>query len=125
MGENEISKKDVLGFEGLYLVTNTGKIISHNYLHHGITRELKQMDNGTGYLYVVLQKNKKRFKKYVHRIVLEAFKGKSTLDSNHKDFNRKNNHINNLEYVTKSENQRHQHSNRPRRRNEKGQFISV
>lgn len=119
----DLYEKEIEGFENLYSVTNTGKIVSKNYLNKGITKELKPQDNGNGYLYVVLQKDKKRFKKYVHRIVANAFIGFSKLEVNHKDLNKKNNNIKNLEYVTKSENHRHANQKRPRTRNGKGQFT--
>ena len=68
----QICSMEIVGFEGLYLVTSDGRIISKNYLNHGQTKELKQQDNGIGYLYVVLQKNKILSKKYVHRIVTSS-----------------------------------------------------
>jgi len=43
----------------------------------------------------------------VHRLVLLAFIGESDLDVNHKDGNKLNNALDNLEYVTKSENHIH------------------
>ena len=45
---------------------------------------------------------------YVHRLVAEAFLGKTQgLEVNHKDGNKSNNNVNNLEWVTASENQKH------------------
>lgn len=46
-------------------------------------------------------------KTWVHRLVLSAFKWKSNLDCNHIDWNKKNNNLENLEWVTKSENMKH------------------
>lgn len=43
----------------------------------------------------------------VHRLVMEAFVGPSNLQVNHKDFNRTNNHILNLEYCTAKQNNQH------------------
>jgi len=43
----------------------------------------------------------------VHRLVASSFFGESCLAVNHKDGNKKNNNIENLEYVTASENVRH------------------
>lgn len=40
----------------------------------------------------------------VHRIVMEAFKGKSDLTVDHIDGNKLNNSLDNLEYVTQAEN---------------------
>lgn len=46
----------------------------------------------------------------VHRLVMEAFEWESDLVVNHKDWNRANNHLENLEYTTQSENLRHARS---------------
>ena len=43
----------------------------------------------------------------IHRLVLEAFIGPSDLDVNHKDGNKLNNNLSNLEYVTRSDNAKH------------------
>lgn len=47
-------------------------------------------------------------KKYsVHKVVIESFKGNSDLQVNHRDGNKLNNNLSNLEYVTASENLKH------------------
>ena len=61
-----------------------------------------------GYIKVSLQKNKKTFYFSAHRLVAIMFLGDlENYEVNHKDRNKKNNHVNNLELVTKSENQTH------------------
>ena len=60
-----------------------------------------------GYLCVHLTKNNKGVHLLVHRAVLEAFVGLSNLQVNHKDGDKKNNRLENLEYVTNQENIRH------------------
>jgi hypothetical protein len=45
----------------------------------------------------------------VHRLVMKAFTGESSLPVNHKDKNRQNNHLGNLEYLTTGENNYHKH----------------
>lgn len=77
---------------------------------------LKQFDNGKGYLsiHLISEKLGSRFKpirKYVHRLVAEYF-----LDNpdnlpqvNHKDCNKSNNHVSNLEWVSAADNIRHSH----------------
>lgn len=94
--ENEIWKP-IKGFEGLYEVSNMGRIKS-------LPREiiLKQGVIVKGYLGVCLYKNKKGHSKRVHRLVAQAF-----LDDfdkyesvNHKDGNKQNNCVSNLEMVT-------------------------
>mmetsp|Transcript_43426 Transcript_43426/g.139579 ORF Transcript_43426/g.139579 Transcript_43426/m.139579 type:complete len:374 (-) Transcript_43426:303-1424(-) len=56
---------------------------------------------------------------YVHRLVARAFVGPppgDDLDVNHKDGNKDNNHVNNLEYMTRSENIKHSYTSNPERR---------
>jgi len=63
---------------------------------------LKCRENSTGYLRFGIPGNKTFF---VHRAVAEAFLGLANgLTVNHKDSNRKNNNLDNLEYMTQSEN---------------------
>lgn len=45
----------------------------------------------------------------VHRLVMKAFYGDSKFTVNHKDKNRKNNHLDNLEYLTIGENNYHRY----------------
>ena len=58
---------------------------------------------------------------YAHHIVMEAFIGPRPTDRvvNHKDGNKQNNALSNLEYVTRKENSKHAHDNLPRRRGPK------
>ena len=57
------------GFE----VSNLGRIMSLNYKNTGRAELKKPIDNGCGYLQVVLLKNKEEKKCYVHRLVAETF----------------------------------------------------
>jgi len=70
---------------------------------------LKQYMINSGYLIVVL--NSSRF--LVHRLILMAFSPTSSkeLQVNHIDFNKKNNNIENLEWVSQSENILHSYKN--------------
>lgn len=101
----EIFKK-IKGFEGLYEISNLGNIKSlvNRYSKVNI---LKYGISNSGYATITLCKNKKKYTKTIHRIMAETFFGYSTLQVNHKDGNKLNNNILNLEYVTKSENTRH------------------
>ena len=95
--------KDVPGYEGLYRVSNTGKVF-------GIKRKniLAAAPNEKGYMYVVLYKNGKMKSQRVHKIVMLAFCGKSNgLEINHIDGDKKNNNLSNLEYCTHYENMHH------------------
>lgn len=65
--------KDVVGYEGLYEVSNLGRVRSLNYLRTGQTRILKSHMDRKGYLGVALCKNGKATYKLVHRLVAMAF----------------------------------------------------
>lgn len=87
--------KDVAGYEGLYQVSDLGRVRS---LLHGKVRILKFLDNGYGYLKVELNRNGK----LVHRLVAEAFipNPLNLPQVNHKDEDKTNNTANNLEWCT-------------------------
>lgn len=100
---------DIEGFEGRYAVTSDGKIWSypkaigrHFKKHSG--RWLKPKKND-GYEYIIL--SGKTFK--VHRLVAQAFipNSENKPQVNHIDGNRINNKIENLEWMTCAENNRH------------------
>lgn len=97
--------KPVAGFEGLYEVSNTGRVKSLKRLH---TKEriLSQWLNHRGYARVTLWKENRQTKHSVHRLVADAFipnpYGKPQV--NHKDENKQNNAVENLEWCTQLEN---------------------
>lgn len=97
---NEILK-DVVGYEGLYVVSNQGNIYSLNYKRTGKVVKLKPGIDKDGYLQVSLFKNGE-VKRRIHRLVAEAFipNPKNLPEINHKDKNRQNNYVNNLEWCT-------------------------
>lgn len=80
--------------------------------------ECKQSDNGAGYLSVALKyikmPNGKFFtiREYVHRVVARHFleNPESYSQVNHKDCNKSNNHVDNLEWISPSENINHSHA---------------
>jgi len=96
--------KDVFGFEGLYKISNHGRVLS---LYNNIIR--KQFMPENRYPKVVISKNKKKYMKYIHRMVAMAFipNPQNKKEVNHKDGNKFNNAISNLEWVTPKENQQH------------------
>lgn len=101
--------KSVNGFEGLYMVSNLGRIKS---LPRNGTRKngsiLKPAIRGN-YLFVRLTGNRLDKKCSVHRLVAEAFIPNPSNKPlvNHKDGNKLNNNANNLEWCTQSENMIH------------------
>lgn len=70
--------KPIKGYEGLYEVSNMGRVRSLRN-NHGNYREkiLKQQDNGDGYLQVTLYKDGKAKHFTVHRLVAMAFCGET------------------------------------------------
>ena len=87
--------RDVKGYEGLYGVTAEGDV-------YGYKRKkfLKPSTDKDGYLYVDLHKNGKHKKFRIHRLVAEAYI--PNIDNlpmiNHKDENKANNCLQNLEW---------------------------
>ncbi len=98
----------VSGYEGRYAVSDQGNVMSMNFAKSGLPGLLKFNIN-RGYRTVELQTGsvKKRFT--VHRLVAAAFIGPRPEGQhiNHKDGNKANNALSNLEYCTPSENQKH------------------
>lgn len=91
--------KQILGFEGLYEVSRDGHIRSKR----GV---LKPHRNAKGYLRVDLWKNNIREHRFIHTEVMRAFVGerKGSLVIDHINFNKEDNSLSNLRYITNSEN---------------------
>lgn len=98
---------DIKGYEGIYQVSNLGNIKSIKYLN--TERVLRVYVNPDGYEYIGLWKYGMCAKYKVHLIVahnwLDKIEGKKYI--NHKDGNKTNNKVDNLEWCTKSENTKH------------------
>lgn len=107
--------KDIKGYEGIYQVSNTGKVkrVGKYSNQHGSTwtsdRLLSPSPKDNNYMVVGLSREGKVKSKYVHRLVAEAFipnpENKPTV--NHKNGDRSNNHFSNLEWATYLENNLH------------------
>ena len=100
--------RDVKEFEGLYQVSNYGRVKSFVSNKGDKTKILHLRTNGHYYI-VDLSKNSKVFKKYIHRIEANAFlqniENKETV--NHKNCNKLDNRLFNIEWNTRKENQQH------------------
>ncbi len=96
--KNEIWK-DIKNYEGLYQISNLGRVKSFIKWKGTNCRILKQIKNGAGYFAVVLYKNKKYKNKQVHNLVFETFKEKleKDYDIHHINKDEKYNYIDNLE----------------------------
>nr|DAK53368.1 MAG TPA: homing endonuclease [Caudoviricetes sp.] len=98
---NEIWK-DIVGYEGLYKVSNFGNIYSVKR-----KRNLKLLNNHHGYKRIRLYVGSKNWKIYaVHRLVVQAFihNPDNLPEVNHKDKNCSNNFVDNLEWCTRAYN---------------------
>lgn len=109
--------KDIEDFAGIYQVSDEGEVRSLDRFYcgrHTKGRILRPCLVGKGYKTVCLRKDLKTFRKYIHQLVAETFL--PTHDEgevvNHIDGNKCNNCINNLEWVTYSENNQHAYDNR-------------
>ena len=106
--------KDIKDYEGLYKISNYGRVksvcraipfINKNGIKSQISFKEKiksQSDNGHGYCKVELSKNNKFTNKYVHILVAEAFipNPLNLPTINHKDENKANNSVFNLEWCS-------------------------
>ena len=106
--------KDIAGYEGLYQVSNLGKVRSLQYGNRDEVRELYLKPHTRGYLQVELHKNGSRKMFTVHRLVAMAFVDgyEETKLVNHIDEDKQNNVSANLEWVTASQNVSHSISHR-------------
>lgn len=98
--------KDIKEYEGLYQVSNLGRVKSFigwtGKKYYYREKILKPQPNSNGYLRVVLKKNDNSKTYFVHRLVAETFIPNPNNYSvvNHKDENIKNNCADNLEWCT-------------------------
>lgn len=87
--------KDIPEFEQLYAATQDGQIWSHYK-----NKFLKPITNKAGYLKVTLVKNKTKYSKLIHRLIAQTYlpNPNNYPIVNHKDENKANNNINNLQW---------------------------
>lgn len=120
--------KDIKGYEGLYQISNLGRIKSlarrkkarrnKAGIHYTlpVTEKIMRLrpDKNFGYYYTNLSKNGKMKTHKAHRLVAEHFipNPQNKYAVNHKDGNKANNTITNLEWVTQSENEIHANLNK-------------
>ena len=95
--------KDIKGYESIYLVTKEGKVWSNR------SQRFIGSDVKNAYSIVDLRKGGRQNIRAIHRLVAEAFipNPDNLREVNHKDGNKHNNHIDNLEWVSSSQNTKH------------------
>lgn len=110
--------KEIKGYEGRYLISSSGDVISLKYAGSNRAKMLTWKINNKGYAWVELRKNGIKEQKLIHRLVAEAFIGKPDGLNliNHKDENPLNNDVSNLEWCDHSYNVRYSLDRHPERR---------
>ena len=98
--------KPVVGYEGLYEVSNIGRVRSINFHKSGKAKVMRPSFNTWGYLIVDLRKNNKRHSYAVHRLVALAFipNPDNLPEINHKNEIKYDNNVENLEWCTRKYN---------------------
>ena len=105
--------KEVKGFEGFYEVSNLGNVRScERVVSFGVQKRtvkseiIYQNPKGGNYLTVNFSANNKQYRKYVHRLVAEAFipNPENKAEVNHINEKHKDNRAENLEWVSRQEN---------------------
>lgn len=112
--------KDIVGYEGYYILSNRGEVVGLERTIVGkdgvvkIYKRKKQKTfiSTTGYVIVILCKNGVAKKKSIHRLLATAFipNPHNKPEINHKNSIRSDNRLENLEWVTRSENVQHGYS---------------
>lgn len=110
--------REVVGFEGLYEVSNYGRVRRNG-------RILKPWKNRKGYLHVDLSKNGIRRKALIHRLVAQSFipNPNNYPEINHKDENKTNNAVDNLEWCTREYNNNYSKAKPVLQFDKEGNFI--
>lgn len=97
------------GFEN-YQISNYGNVKSLKFNKEKI---LKPRLDQNGYLYVGLRNNNKKSSKRIHKLIAITFLNHipcgMELVVNHKDFNKQNNHVDNLEIISQRDNANKKH----------------
>ena len=111
--------KNIEEFDGLYEISDTGIVRSllrdiscgNGRIRRSKLTILRYVIDRYGYVCYTLRGNGKSRTLKAHRLVMQYFVGESDLCVNHKDLNKKNNSLSNLEYVTVRENNIHAREN--------------
>jgi len=111
MKKTKYAPKEIIldGDISTYIVTPDGRVFNTSS-----GRDLVQWRDSAGYATVLLFNKGKKYRVKIHRLVYEVFKGKlkKGFVINHKDCNKLNNNVTNLEQIPYSKNTKHWYDNK-------------
>lgn len=100
--------RDIPGYEGLYSVSDMGRVKSYKRIKSG---KIMRQQTRKNHPYLMLQLRKDKLYKHflVHRLVAMAFLANDSNlpEVNHRDCNARNNSLKNLEWISSSDNTKH------------------
>lgn len=102
--------RDIPGYEGIYQVSDLGRVKRiTKHRRYAANRLLKPIAHNMGYVEVILCCGTEQKRYYIHRLILATFIGEcpSGMQVNHKNGIKTDNRLENLEYVTRSQNIKH------------------
>ena len=101
--------RDIEGYDGRYQISNMGNVRTIDYNRTGTIKTMKISIGTHGYPQICLTKNNKRKTVKIHRLVANAFIVNlyDLPDVNHKDENKLNNCVSNLEWCSKEYNNKY------------------
>lgn len=110
--DNIVVLKDIPKYEGLYAVTKDGKVWSYPKKYRPYGKWLKPIIEKTGYISYNLRSNCYSRRKKAHRLVMETYNPTDNinLEVDHIDSNKLNNNLENLQWVTHSQNVQFSHT---------------
>lgn len=94
--------KDIQGYEGLYQISNLGRVKSLNFNNTRKEKIMKPLLSNNGYLRVSLSNKMKKKKYFIHRLVAQEFipNPNNLSEINHINEIKTDNSVKNLEYCT-------------------------
>ena len=110
-------------YDSKYSISNKGNVISHI----GNEKQLSKLNHADGYLFVRLSLNNKTKTELIHRLVAEHFldNQNNLLQVDHIDENKKNNNVENLQWITSKENTRKSQSVKVKQKTLDGVLLKI